>query len=288
MRLAAKRHGIGEHLVSASIDGDTTLRYPEGSFEVVRLGEGDPLVLIPGLAGGPRLLVPLARRLAMRRQVIIIGLRGDSHPLASKRTHDITDHARDVARIIESLEIHRPEIFGVSFGGAVALELAIERPDLVRSLTLQGADSSFPENVGVWFARRALERFPLPSNNAFVNQFFNLLHGGKPDERTKPTLDFLVRSCWSTDQSEIAHRLRILNEYDVSDRLWRIDAPTLVLAGTKDVVVAPRRQKRLANAVPFGLYQPIEGAGHIAFLTHSRQVARAVLGRDLEPSRVSV
>ncbi len=288
MRLAAKRHSIGDLHGLVSVDDSLTLRYPEGTFEVIRLGEGDPLVLIPGLAGGPRLLVPLARRLAMRRQVLIVGLRGDTNPIASKRTLDLSGHARDVARIIESLDVHRPEIFGVSFGGAVALELAIERPDLVRSLTVQGTDSSFPENVGVWFARRALERFPLPSNNAFVNQFFNLLHGGKPDEQMKPTLDFLIRSCWSTDQSEIAHRLRILNEYDVSDRLWRIDAPTLVLAGTKDVVVAPRRQKRLANAVPLGLYQPIEGAGHVAFLTHSRQVARTILGRDLELSRVSV
>ena len=104
MRLAAKRHSIGDLHGLVSVDDSLTLRYPEGTFEVIRLGEGDPLVLIPGLAGGPRLLVPLARRLAMRRQVLIVGLRGDTNPIASKRTLDLSGHARDVARIIESLE----------------------------------------------------------------------------------------------------------------------------------------------------------------------------------------
>ena len=60
-------------------------------------------------------------------------------------------------------------------------------------------------------------------NNRFVNQFFNLLHGGKPESET--LADFVVERCWETDQSVMASRLHALESFDVSERLWQIDAP---------------------------------------------------------------
>ena len=48
--------------------------------DVLRLGRGDPLVLVPGLAGSWKLLFPLAQRLARFYDVIVPGLRGDGVP----------------------------------------------------------------------------------------------------------------------------------------------------------------------------------------------------------------
>ena len=50
--------------------------------DVIRMGKGEPLVLVPGLAGSWRLLLPLARGLARCFEVITYGLRGDSFPFA--------------------------------------------------------------------------------------------------------------------------------------------------------------------------------------------------------------
>jgi len=241
--------------------------------EVVRLGRGDPIVLVPGLAGGWKLLIPLARRLARHHQVILYGLRRDVSPLGPP-ARSLAEYARDLASLLDQLRLERPTVFGVSFGGAIALELAVERPHRIGGLVLQGVEAQFRMTLGATIARRVLERFPLPNDNGFLNQFFNLLHGGKPEPG--PLANFVVERCWETDQSVVAHRIGLLESWDVSDRLWRIDVPTLVLAGTRDVIVPPSRQRALAEAITGARFEAIEGAGHVGFLSHGGEVSRHV------------
>jgi 3-oxoadipate enol-lactonase len=243
--------------------------------DVVRLGRGEPLVLVPGLAGSWKLTLPLARRLARRFEVITYGLRGDGfHCAGCGGIWDIGDHADDLAHIVDQVGLERPAIFGVSFGGAIALELAVEHPTRLGALIVQGADAKFPMTIASTIARRVLERFPLPTDNRFVNQFFNLLHGSKPDPG--PLVDFVSERIWETDQSVIAQRLAQLEMFDVTDRLWRIEAPTLVLTGSRDAIVPASRQKLLAHSIPGARHEVVDGAGHIGFLTHRAEVARLV------------
>jgi len=274
MRLGKKwREAGGRNLNFDSWDLQQ-LPWSSDRVEVVRLGRGEPIILVPGLAGGWKLLAPLARRLADRHEVILYSLRGDRDPFAWGRGEGLADHAGDLGRLIDHLQLERPTVFGVSFGGAVALELATANPGRIGALVLQGVEARFRTTLGASIARRVLERFPLPADNGFVNQFFNLLHGGKPEPG--PLADFVVERCWETDQGVMARRLKALEGFDVSDRLWRIDMPTLVLAGTRDVVVPLARQRALAEAIPSARFEALEGAGHIGFLTHRADVARHI------------
>jgi 3-oxoadipate enol-lactonase len=242
--------------------------------EVVRLGSGDPIVLVPGLAGGWRLVAPLAQTLARRFEVIVCGHRDDRFPLGGSWARSITDHARDLSAVLDQLGLERPAVLGISFGGAVALELAVGQPHRLGALILNGVEARFRTSIGSTIARRVLERFPLPSDNGFLNQFFNLLHGAKPEPG--PHADFVIERCWETDQSVMARRLALLESFDVADRLWRVEVPTLVLAGSRDVIVPPARQKALADAIPDARFETLDGAGHIGFLTHRRDLARKV------------
>ena len=275
MRVTAKRR-TGWLARSPLLEGTRRqVRLNQGEWvDVIRVGSGDPIVLVPGLAGGWRLVAPLAERLARRFEVIVCGLRGDRFPTGGSWARNMADHAHDLAAVLDGLGLERPTVFGVSFGGAVALELATEQPHKVGALVLHGADSRFRTTIGAKIARRVLERFPLPSDNGFVNQFFNLLHGSKPEPG--PLAEFVVERCWETDQSVMARRLALLESYDVTDRLWRLDVPTLVLAGSRDVVVPADRQKALAASIPGARFQTLEGAGHVGFLTHRGEIAREV------------
>ena len=163
---------------------------------------------------------------------------------------------------------------GVSFGGAVALEMAVEHPHKISSLIVNGAGASFPSTVGSRIARRVLERFPLPADSHFINQFFNLLYAAKPEPGH--LADFVIDRIWDTDQSVMARRLALLESYHVADRLWRISVPTLVIAGSRDVIVPAHRQQALAESIAGSRFETIADAGHISFLTHSAQVLRSV------------
>jgi pimeloyl-ACP methyl ester carboxylesterase len=246
----------------------------DAALEVVEIGRGEPIVLVPGLAGGWRLLAPLARKLAKQNRVILYGFRDELDPLSSRPARQVSDHARDLSGLIGTLGLERPTVFGVSFGGAVALELAVDEPSRVGRLILFGVESRFRSTIASTIARRVLERFPLPGDNPFVNQFFNLFHGGKPQPGPIPR--FIIERCWETDQGVMARRLAMLENFDVTDRLWRVDAPTLVLAGSKDVVVPTTRQKALAASIAGARFESIQDAGHVGFLTHSHEVAQHV------------
>lgn len=247
-----------------------------GRVEVVRIGQGEPLVLVPGLAGGWRLMVPLARRLARRHEVILVGLRGDQGLHDGGGSMTPREHAEEVGRIVEDLRLERPWLVGVSFGGAVALEVALERGRQLGGLVVTGTAGRYRGGLFSTVAQGVLSRFPLPTDNRFVNQFFNLLHGGRPD--SERLARFVVERCWETDQGVILGRMRRLNGFDVTERLWEIAVPTLVLAGTRDVVVDPDDQRALAGGIAAARHVAVEGAGHIGFLTHRDEFARRVSG----------
>jgi pimeloyl-ACP methyl ester carboxylesterase len=141
-------------------------------------------------------------------------------------------------------------------------------------LTVFGVEARFHTTIASTIARRVLERFPLPSNNRFVNQFFNLLHPGRPE--SDELADFVVERCWETDQSVMARRLALLESFDVTDRLWQLDLPTLVLGGSRDAIVPVARQRALAAAIAGARFETLEGAGHVGFLSHAREITRHV------------
>jgi pimeloyl-ACP methyl ester carboxylesterase len=280
MRLAAKWQ-TSWTMVSPGIDRERleSVRLGGEWVDLLRLGHGDPLVLVPGMAGSWKLVLPLARSLARHFQVFVYGLRGDRCPLGGngdglRRVSDIGEHANDLACLIQKLDLDSPAILGVSFGAAIALEFAAEHPQQLGALIVHGAEAQFRTSLGSVIARRVLERFPLPTDNRFVNQFFNLLYGTKPEPG--PLIDFVVDRIWETDQSVMAQRLAQLESFDVSDRLWRIDVPTLIVAGARDVIIPPARQRALADAIVGARFQVVENAGHIGFLTHQAEFVRNV------------
>jgi pimeloyl-ACP methyl ester carboxylesterase len=258
--------------------------------DVVRMGRGEPIVLVPGLAGSWKLVLPIAKKLARHFELITYGLRGDRFPFVRPNplqgsSVDLGGHADDLAELIGQLGLEAPTVFGVSFGGAIALEMAVEYPHRLGSLIVHGAESKFRSGLGGSIARRVLERFPLPPNSSFVNQFFNLLYGCKPEAGSM--VDFVNDRLWETDQKIMAQRLAQLERFDVSDRLWRVQAPTLVVAGSRDVIVSPNRQRDLAQNIAGANFELIEGAGHLGFLTHRDEVARTIQ-RHLSRAKASV
>ena len=237
-------------------------------------GEGEPLVLVPGLAGGYELLGRLARVLARHFQVICYQLRGEDDPLLARRPHSLADLADDLADLQDALLLERPAVAGISFGSAVALEFALRYPQKIGRLVLHGVESRFRNRLGGSIARVALEEFPLPHDNPFFNQFFRMLFGRR--ESIGPLFDYVTAQCWSTDQSVIAQRLAMLADFDVRDRIAELAVPSLVVAGQEDAIISAAAQQELAASIPGGQFVPLTGSGHLCFLTQPKAFARAI------------
>jgi pimeloyl-ACP methyl ester carboxylesterase len=237
-------------------------------------GRGRPLVLVPGLAGGFELLGPLARLLAQRYRVISYQLRGEDDCFALRRGFGLKDLVDDLAEFLDWHCLESPIIFGVSFGGVLALEFAARFPHRLEALIIQGAGARFERGLLQRVAGWILNDYPLPHDNPFVNQFFNLLFGSR--KRPDPLFRFVTGQCWQTDQSVMAHRFRLVERFDVHDRLDRVHVPTLVLAGDRDLLVSEKSLKTLCGGIENCRRVNLPGCGHLAFVTQPERVAREV------------
>jgi pimeloyl-ACP methyl ester carboxylesterase len=241
------------------------------SAEYREWGNGPPLVLVPGLAGGFELLGPLARLLARRFRVISYQLRGEDDCFALRRRFGLQDLVADLAEFLDWHGLERPAVLGVSFGGVLALEFAARFPQRLDRLIIQGAGARFERGLLQRVAGAVLSRYPLPADNPFVNQFFNLLFGKR--QRPGPLFEFVTRQCWQTDQSVMAHRFHLVEHFDLRPRLHRIDAPALVLAGDRDLLVSEQSLRDLCQGIARARLVRLDGCGHLAFVTQPYRVA---------------
>ena len=228
-------------------------------------GEGPPLVLVPGLAGGFELLGPLARLLARDFRVISYQLRGEDDCFALRQSFDLADLVDDLSEFLDWRGLEAPALMGVSFGGVLALELAVRQPHRLQSLIIQGAGSRFERGLLQQVAGTVLTRYPLPTDNPFVNQFFNLLFGGR--QKPGPLFDFVTRQCWQTDQGVMAHRFRMVEAFNASGRLAGVRIPALVLSGERDLLVSPQSLRGLVDGLPDAKLVTLPHCGHLAFAT---------------------
>src|SRR3712207_2271248 len=131
----------------------------KGGLPCLSFGEGPPLVVFPGLGmtnanptgfqrwGEVRLLAPLARSFTVYRVGRRVGL---------KRGTTMVDLANDYAGALEE-EFGGPvDVLGISTGGSLALQLAADRPGLVRKLVVAGAAYRLSEH-GREFQRRVAQ-----------------------------------------------------------------------------------------------------------------------------------
>jgi 3-oxoadipate enol-lactonase len=262
---AAFKAGAGQ-------SGYAQLRHYTAQF--CEWGQGPPLILIPGLAGGFELLGPLARVLAEHFRVISYQLRGEDDWFVLRQRFGLSDLVADLAEFLHWHCLESPIVLGVSFGGVLALEFAARHPHRLSSLIVQGAGARFEPGLLQRVASVVLSRYPLPADSPFVNQFFNLLFGSR--QEPGPLFEFVTRQCWQTDQSVMAHRFHLVEQFNLGARLDHIRVPTLVLAGDRDLLVSERSLRALCTGIDQARRVRLPGGGHLAFVTQPGRVAAEV------------
>lgn len=242
--------------------------------ELYETGAGEPIVMIPGLAGGFDLLGPLARPLAADHHVFSYQLRGENDCFILRHPFDLDDLVEDLAELLDTLNLERPVLMGLSFGGIIALKFAIRYPHRLDRLIVQGVGARYERGLIQQIASTVLARFPLPADSPFVNQFFNLLFGGK--QKRDLLFEFVTRQIWQTDQSVMAHRFRLVEELNLENQLHHIKTPTLVLTGDRDVLVSSSSLQPLCDEIPDVRLARLPNCGHLAFVTKPDLIVKKV------------
>lgn len=246
-------------------------------------GSGPPLLFIGGTGGDLRVRPnvldgPLVEHFA----VAAFDQRGLGQTSKPDRPATMAEYADDAAGLLDHLGWSGAAVVGVSFGGMVAQELAIRRPDAVSRLVLCCTSSG-----GAGGASYPLhELADLPEDDrrrkqlAISDTRFDERWQDDHPEQAGKLLARMAPSAAQPPGDEAAtgarRQLEARKGHDTWDRLDRIQAPTLVAAGRYDGIAPVANSEALAGRIPRASLQIFEG-GHL-FLLQDRSAWTAIIG----------
>lgn len=170
-------------------------------------------------------------------------------------------------------------IVGCSFGGRIALELAVTRPELVGKLVLVGAglgswDWSDEAKAGFAEEEEAIERDDLPAAASAQARMW-LADDASADVRA--LTEEMVRRSYELQLPFEDQVTGAWPDPPASERLGEITAPTLVVVGTADVPDLRAIADLLAGRIPGARLEVVEGAGHLPGLERPEVLNRLLL-----------
>ncbi len=242
-----------------------TTGFLHGGTPYLRMGDGPPLVMVQGLT--PEHDVPKgSERRMLVSSLAPLAERFTVHSVNRKRGlqlgESMSDIARHLADAIDS-DIGGPVFLsGTSSGGSVALQLAIDRPDLVRRLIVVSAACRLGAEG------RALDEEMIRRARAGdLKGAWTCLYAAMLPKRLRrpmrPVARLLAATVRQEDPTDMLVTLEAECALDVEADLARITAPTLVVGGTKDVFYPPDVLEATASGIVGGRIHLFEGWGHL-------------------------
>jgi 3-oxoadipate enol-lactonase len=246
------------------------LRRPDGCRIRYELA-GDPgeprLLILEGAAdrieGWRRSLPTLSGELS----VAIVDHRGNGDSDEPPGPCTMATFVEDAIGVLDEIGWDRAHVYGQSFGGMVAQELALTYPHRVRGLVLGCTTAGERHTVPV-------EEAKVPKGEPWRSWYGPGYPDLHPDEVAE---DRRVASGPPEHPEGARRQWEAMVSWDAYDRLPEISAPTLVLHGTADRIVAPANAEVLAARIPRSELVLLEGAGHVYHWEQPERADREVL-----------
>jgi 3-oxoadipate enol-lactonase len=239
---------------------------------------GDQVVLLlHGLgAGGSSWVMQLPPLIEAGFRPIAPDVTGFGDSPYDGRGWNIQRAAEDVGDLLDELEVSRAHLVGISMGGTIALQLALDQPQHVHKLVLASTFATLrPDKLGVWiyFLRRLIliHLIGLKSQARLVAE--RIFPAPEQESLRQTLVDQITRA----DPRAYRAAMRSLGSFDVRDRLWELKIPTLVVTGEHDTTVPPASQRVLVDRIAGARQAFIPGAGHALSVDHPREFNQALL-----------
>lgn len=230
---------------------------------VREVGNGRPLMLIAGIGGNLDMWEPLLKELPARR-LVMFDVPGTGGSDALRTAPFMVNYAAFTNRLIAALGYDEIDVLGHSWGGMLAQHLAIQHPKTVRRLVLVG---TAPGLGGVPPSPRILTRMLTPRryySRAYLRRIAPDLYGG--EYRRDPNLiekDMYKRMGRPPSFHGYASQLFAVAGYSTLPALWMIKAPTLVLGGDDDPIIAEENPRMLDRFLKDSELRIFDGGGHM-------------------------
>ena len=196
---------------------------------------------------------------------------------SDRRGWTIPRVAAEVAGLLEELKSGPAHVVGLSMGGVVAQQLALDTPALVRKLVLVSTFAILrPGTVNGWMY--FIERLILINTLGLPAQARAVARRIFPDPGKEQLREMLVETISQADPRTYRRAMVSLGLFNSVKRLREIKIPTLVVTGKEDSTVTPARQQALVTGIAGARQLLVERAGHAVPVDQPDIFNRELLG----------
>lgn len=218
---------------------------------------------------------PQIDRLREDYRIIAYDHRGHLKSSPIEQPTTMQEIVRDGIAIVEEVAQEPVHWVGLSTGGFVGMRIALQRPALLRSLTLMSTSADAEPMLARIRYRCLFMVLRLLGSRPVMGQAIGRLFGEQFRARPENVACIAKQAQLIRSQdipSVIRFGLAIFGRDDIYEQICEIYVPTLVVSGELDTAQPPLRGKRIAGRIPGARFELIPGAGHICTLEEPARV----------------
>jgi non-heme chloroperoxidase len=218
------------------------------------------VVLLPGPTDSWRSYQRVLDQLPREMRAVAVSQRGHGDSDKPDTGYAVRDFASDAVLLLDALGIGRAVVVGHSGSCLVARRIALDHPDRVAGLLLEASPTTLREDPKlVGFVDSVVAKLEDPISRDFARSFVadTSTAGLQAD-----LVDLLVEEVLKAPAGVWREMFSNLVAYDDAAELALIEAPTLLIWGSADVVVSRDMQEQLARSIPHADLLVYNGLGH--------------------------
>jgi 3-oxoadipate enol-lactonase len=237
--------------------GDTEIAFDD-------IGSGLPVVFLHAFPLNRTMWDPQVTALVGECRCIPIDLRGFGDSVASP-PYTVDQYADDVIGVLDTLQIERAVIVGLSLGGYVAFALWRRHRARVRALLLADTRAGADTAEGIAKRRELIALAEAQGNSAVANVQIAALVGKTTRDKRPDIYDAIHRMIAQAPVKGVIGALEaMIARPDSTLTLSTIDVPTMIVVGSEDVPTPPKEAHALHDAIPGSRIEILQQAGHLS------------------------
>jgi 3-oxoadipate enol-lactonase len=239
-------------------------------------GGGEPLLLIMGLGYSHQMWHRTTPVVSQRFRTIQFDNRGAGDSDVPPGPYPIAVMAADAAAVLDAAGVRGADIYGVSMGGMIAQEFALQYPERVRRLILGCTACGGPKVVR---GDDEVNRVLMARGNMTLEEGIEAMvpyiyDSGTPRARIEE--DLAIRRRTYPSAAGYFGQLQGILSWESYSRLAEISAPTLVIHGECDRLVPPGNGQLVAEAIPGAKFVAIPNASHL-YITDQPETSQEIV-----------
>jgi len=242
-------------------------------------GNGEPLLCVAGLTCDTLVWIPQVQEFAAAHKTVIFDNRDAGQSSLAEADYEIADLARDALALADELRLDSFHLLGVSMGGAIAQEIAIQAPERVRTFTVAVSFAA-----GSAYARRLTEvwgaRVEQVSREQHIDELMLMNHSEGFYDHPE-MVEFIRTAMLSNPHPQppeaFKRQLGACGRHDARDGLTGLTMPTHVIGGEYDILVPVWKSREIASLIPGARLTLLPGAPHGLSIERAEEFNAAVL-----------